>query len=204
MEKHLAPVKLSIDPNSPTSSIEWNHWNRTFANFVQVAKPNEAEKLNLLINYVVPSIYVHISECLTFDDAIRNLHNLYCKPINEVFARHKLFTCQQQSGETIDKYLEALKILSKDCNFKAVSAEARDTFVNGLSTPSIRQRLLENHRLTLKDAYEQARCLESAQQNALTYKLSSNLNSVLNHETPVVQVGEENIKNYSCNLRNPK
>ncbi|XP_054259845.1 uncharacterized protein LOC128984538 [Macrosteles quadrilineatus] len=173
--------------------MEWNHWLRTFTNFIEVTEANESEKLKLLINYVVPSVYTYISECLNFKDAIGNLQNLYCKPVNEVFARHKLSTRQQQPGESVDQYLEALKILSKDCNFKATSAEEnrddciRDAFVNGLIAPHIRQRLLENFKLPLQDAYEQARCLESAQQQALLYQPSSNLNSVLKQENSIVQ-----------------
>ncbi|XP_054257187.1 uncharacterized protein LOC128982154 [Macrosteles quadrilineatus] len=184
MEKQFAPEKLSIDPNSSTAEMEWDHWLRTFTNFTEVTEANESEKLKLIIKYVVPLVYTYISECFNFKDAIGNLQNLYCKPVNEVFARHKLSTRQQQPEESVDQYLEALKILSKHCNFKATSAAEnrddciRDAFVNGLIAPHIPQRLLENFKLPLQDAYEQARCLESAQQQALLYQPSSNLNSV--------------------------
>ncbi|CAB4060813.1 unnamed protein product [Lepeophtheirus salmonis] len=48
---------------------------------------------------------------------------------------------------------KALKLLSRDCEFKAVSAEEsqnnflRDPFINGISSPHIRQQLLENDTL---------------------------------------------------------
>lgn len=68
-------------------------------------------------------------------------------------------------------------MLSKECNFKPVSAKTnrdysiRDAFINGLSLPHIRQILLENLNIYLKEAYEQAQCLEIVQNNARVYQL---------------------------------
>jgi hypothetical protein len=51
-------------------------------------------------------------------------------------------------NKTIDGYLQALKTLSKDCNFKSATAgqyrdkSVRDTFITGLVSNSIRQRKL--------------------------------------------------------------
>lgn len=75
----------------------------------------------------------------------------------------------------IDSYLLALKLLSRECNFQAVSAEThkeeaiRDAFITGLQAPVIRQRLLENQSLTLDEAVKQARSLDLAQRNAEMY-----------------------------------
>ena len=84
-------------------------------------------------------------------------------------------TRRQQSGESLDEFLLELRRLSKDCNLKAVSAEqykeelVRDSFINGLSSPLIRQRLLENKTLTLDQAYSQATSLDVAQKNSVAY-----------------------------------
>ena len=83
------------------------------------------------------------------------LEKLYVKMPNEIFARHLLATRRQQSGESLHEFLLELRRLSKDCNLKTVSAEqykeelVSDSFINGLSSPLIRQRLLENKTLTL-------------------------------------------------------
>ena len=64
--------------------------------------------------------------------------------------------------------------MSLDCNFWAVTATVhkeraiRDAFIGGLISKDIRQRLLENHKLTLAEAYEKV-CLELAQKNAESY-----------------------------------
>jgi len=85
---------------------------------------------------------------------------LYVKTPNEVFARHSLATRTQQTGESLDEYLQALKTLSKDCNSRQVTAaeyqdEAiRDGFISGLISSKIRQRLLENKTLDLQAAFD--------------------------------------------------
>lgn len=59
--------------------------------------------------------------------------------------------------------------MSKECNFKAVSADEhrdefiRDSFISGLISSQIRQRLLENNTPTLENALDSARVLEMAQ-----------------------------------------
>ena len=72
-----------------------------------------------------------------------------------------------------------MKLAEKDCHFKSVSSEEyrneaiRDTFITGLRSPAIRQRLLENDTLSLDDAIRLARALDTAQRNSEVY-VSSN------------------------------
>ena len=64
--------------------------------------------------------------------------------------------------------MQVLRKLSKDCNFVAVTVVQhrdcfiRNAFINGISSHSIRQRLLENRTLSLEAAFTQARSLEVA------------------------------------------
>ena len=101
------------------------------------------------------------------------------KPKNEVFARHLLATRKQEPGENVDQFYQQLLHLSKDCQFKAVTADnhrneyIRDSFISGLTSTHIRQCLLENNALTLQEALQQARSLESAQTHVSLYVDSS-------------------------------
>ena len=52
----------------------------------------------------------------------------------------------------------------------------REAFITGLRSPSIRQRLLKNNTLDLKDMFGQARSLELVLRNSESY--SSSLSSV--------------------------
>ena len=178
MERFLKPERLDADPNSPTATQEWNHWHRTFKSFLASIASHSPDKLDTLINFVSPTVYGYIADCTTYESAEDTLQKLYVKPKNEVFARHLLAARRQEPGETLDQYLQNLKLLGKDCNFRAVSAEQncndfiRDAFINGLQSPHIRQRLLEEPKLELSSAYEKARALEAAKKQSEAYSRS--------------------------------
>ncbi|XP_068246611.1 uncharacterized protein [Palaemon carinicauda] len=187
MERLLRPSQFDVDPDSAQAAKEWTHWLRTFTNFVEAVQLTTPtlDKLVLLTNYVAPSVYDYISECETYENAEEVLTSLYVKPNNEIFARHLLATRRQNSGESLDQFLQALKLLAKDCQFKSVTAEeacdsyVRDAFINGLVSGAIRQRLLENLTLSLNTAYEQARTLEMAQKHSASYSSAEPVNAAV-------------------------
>ena len=45
----------------------------------------------------------------------------------------------------------------------------RDAFINGLSSHSIRQRLLENDQLSVTQAFDNVRCLRTAEDHSEAY-----------------------------------
>ena len=183
MDLLLKPRTLDADYTSSTGAEEWRYFKTTLDNFIKRLERKAAatdpvetvDKLEILTVLLSPSIHKHVAQCTTYETAIQELTNLYIKTPNEIFARHQLATRKQQSGETLDDYFQALKILSKDCNFKAVSAEQnaadsiRDAFISGMSSHLIRTRLLENATLALQAAFDQARALDLAQKHSETY-----------------------------------
>ena len=56
-----------------------------------------------------------------YNEGIGVLKAQYVKPANEVFARHLLAARWQKSGETLDKFLQVLKCLSKVCIFQNIT-----------------------------------------------------------------------------------
>ena len=92
-------------------------------------------------------MFEYIEECTSYQQVIDVLERLYIKTPNKIFARHALATRKQKSNESLDEFLEELKLLSKSCNFTPVSAAEyrseliRDSFINGLSSNYIQQRL---------------------------------------------------------------
>ncbi|XP_068229271.1 uncharacterized protein [Palaemon carinicauda] len=173
----LCPPRFDVDPDSAQAAKEWTPWLRMFTNFVQAVQLTTPmlDKLVLLTNYVAPSVYDYISECETYEKAEEVLTSLYVKPNNEIFARYLLATRRKNSGEPMDQFLQALKRLAKDCQFKSETAEeacdsyVRDAFIDGLVSGAIRQRLLENLTLNLNTAYEQACTQEMAQKHSSSY-----------------------------------
>ncbi len=123
MAKLLKPCRLDTDPSSPTAAKEWKHWHRTFQNFIEESGEAAPNKLRALVNCVSPSVYELIEDCVSYESAVAKLESVYVKLPKEIFARHVLATRRQQSGESLDEFLRELHKLSKDCNFKAVTAE---------------------------------------------------------------------------------
>jgi transposase InsO family protein/uncharacterized protein YqgQ len=82
-------------------------------------------------------------------------------------------------NETLTEYLQALRVLSKDCNFQDVSAVRhrdefiRDAFISGIQSSAIRQRLLEHRTLDLCTMFHQAQALESAAQSSVSFAAPS-------------------------------
>ena len=117
----------------------------------------------------------YLEECADYESAIPNLHNIYIKLANVIYAGHQFATRRQQAGESLDEYLQALKIHTKECNFKPVTATEfckeyiRDAFISGIHSNQIRQRLLENKTLDLKTMFDQARALDSAMRSPESY-----------------------------------
>ncbi|KFD61556.1 hypothetical protein M514_26244 [Trichuris suis] len=146
MERLLKPERLDVDPSSPTAPEEWKHWRATFEHFLAALRPGSVNPKALRVNHVSPRIFSSIAEAKSYEDAMKTLRDLFERPVNEVYARHRLATRRQHPGESIDEFLRALRILSMDCNFKAVSAatyqeeQVRDAFVCGLQSQTIRQR----------------------------------------------------------------
>lgn len=193
MDKLLRPERFDTDPSSSNAAKEWCHWKTTFQNFMSSVKDvEEAQKLQLFTNYISHNVFEYVSEAKTYADAVSILDNIYIKPQNEAFARHILYTRKQQHGENMSQYIQILNQLSKDCNFKNVTAKEhrelaiRDAFISGLLSNEIRQRLLEKSNLTLDDATSQALSLESAQKHSEVYQTAStsfiNSSNAENHQ----------------------
>ena len=152
MEKILRPERLDLDVKSADAEEDYNHWIRTFENFLDaVIKTNtDADKLKVLTNFVTPKVYHYLADCETFDAAKAALQSLFVKKKNKVCARYILLNQKQDTSETISDYVASLKQLTRDCDFKPVTAQVYreemllNAFVGGLSSDIIRQRLLED------------------------------------------------------------
>ena len=178
----LRPLVLEISPSDPAASRTFKHWKRILDLTVSKVE-EETIKQGILIRSLSVDNFEMVCECNTYTESMTILKNLFDKPPHHIMARHNLMTRKQKSGETICEYTRVLRILSQDCNFSAVDAITnredymRDAFIAGITSPVIRTRLLESSELTLKDAVEKAKALETAQKEsdliAETYKSRS-------------------------------
>ena len=173
MERLFRPDKLSTLHSDVNAEKKYKYWKRCFDNFLASIpapqQPATINKLGLLINYIEPDVFDCISEETDYDAAITALETLYIKPVNVIYARHMLVTRKQDSSESLDFFLQALKGLAKPCQFELPTTAKlyeeeyiRDAFISGLVSPAIRQRLLEEESMTLAQAFDKARAIEVA------------------------------------------
>ena len=129
------------------------------------------DKSSVLLSHIDWIVYEFIKGCNTYEEAIQTLENIYVKPTNEIFARHLLTSRHQISDESIDQFLQALRELSADCNYKPGTFEAfrketiRDVFINDQDL--IQEKLLENRMLNFQNAYSLAQSLDHPQKMLL-------------------------------------
>ncbi|KRX40031.1 Retrovirus-related Pol polyprotein from transposon gypsy [Trichinella murrelli] len=150
MNKTLSLKKLAIDPTAPDAEKEWKFWLFQFQDF----------------------------DCKTYDESIAKLNEVYVKPKNVIFARYEFISRKQRDGESLEEFLHALQQLSKNCEYKNVTAEQyreemiRDAFINNMSSNEIRTRLLEHSVISLQETANKAMALNSAKENAKLYTKS--------------------------------
>ena len=177
----LKPKELSVEPEAPDASRIFTFWLRTVEDFITCLEecrredgPAAVNPKRIIISCLSSTIYPYVEEAETYGDIVKTLKELFVKKKNNVYARHLLVSRRQGPGESVTEYLQTLKRLAKDCTFTDVSASAyrdeltRDSFINGLASPSIRQRLLEKDGLTLTQAFELANSLDSAHRHAIS------------------------------------
>ncbi|KAA3677328.1 uncharacterized protein DEA37_0001456, partial [Paragonimus westermani] len=173
--KALRPERFDTDPDSSDARKQWNHWYFTFQNYLTSLKTPDDEKFQVLANLVSSDVFEYIADCKQYKDVIDALISLCVKPKNIIYARHLLSTCTQQVGQNLEQFMQKLKQLVKDCGFKTVNASEyhdetiRDAFIRGMLSNNVRQRLLEEDDIDLAKAFTQARALETAESQSLSY-----------------------------------
>ena len=120
MEKYLRPRGLDLDPDEPNSSQEWKRWKNNFTAFVSAISPElQPNELQLLKAHVACPTYNLIEDLSDYNEAIQILDKRYLNPTNIIYARHKLATRRQKAGESLATYVQNLKTIAIECDFKA-------------------------------------------------------------------------------------
>ena len=198
--KFLKPRQLELDPNASDAEKHWKHWKKTFDNFLVsfTDQPNDVQKLAALTNHLSHTVYPYMSSCTTYTTAMAALTEIYVKPKNEIYSRHCLLSRQQQEGESVDEYMHVLDVLSKECTFEDVAAAVyrneyvRDSFIRGLKSSDIRQRLLEECT-DRNTTFTKARTLELSVKNSQLIGNNSIINAIsIENDTDNVTAAMEN------------
>ncbi|CAH0731334.1 unnamed protein product, partial [Brenthis ino] len=204
ISRYLRPERFDVEPAMADSDLKWIHWKYSFENFIaqEAASADDALKYKLLVNHISPSIFNFIQACTTYVDAMTTLSTTYEKQKNIILARHRLVTRKQQPGETLAEYSRSLAILARECHFKAVTANehqnetVRGTFIAGILSQKIRERLLEKSTMSLEETLNLATSLETAENTSRLLTVSSPSTSAV----PINTISETQASQPQLNL----
>ena len=162
MNKYVpSPKDLVADPTAADGSRAFKYWLRTIkdhlATLAECRRDGDPEinKTRVARSFLSPEMYAGVEELDDYEAIVAALRQLYIKRKNNDYARHLLVSRKQESTEQVSEHLLALRLFANDCSFEDVTAVVyreeliRDSFINGLSSASIRQRLLEKEEITL-------------------------------------------------------
>ncbi|XP_072136023.1 uncharacterized protein [Mobula birostris] len=168
MERTLRPDKLDLDPQTPEAGNAFELWLACFELYLEEIKATDpAAKRRVLLSRVSPQVCSMIRDQPSYDGVMNTLKGQYLRPINTVYARHRLVTQHQRPGESSAEFVRTLQTLVRDCDCQGLMAGqhaellVRDAFVTGTRSVYVRQRLLEKADLTLSSAIELADTLEA-------------------------------------------
>lgn len=167
MEHARPPPELSIEGSPAARAEAWTKWWKQFEIFLKASgtiKETPDVQASLLINLIGPEGY-EIFSTFTYakDESAENLKCLQTKfdayfgtqKANVTMLRFKFFTRNQNDGETIGKYVTALKLLSQDCKFEHLTDDLiKDRIVCGITNNVVRDRLLRTDDLNLAKAIQ--------------------------------------------------
>ncbi|KAL9956099.1 hypothetical protein ACROYT_G037526 [Oculina patagonica] len=133
---------------------------------------NEAEKCSYLLIWVGQKgrdIYntwtgISVDDRKKLQTYYDRFENHVSPKSNPVFARFKFHSRTQDTSETAEKFITALRMLAQDCDFKDPDEMIRDRIVFGTNSLKVREKLIsKGAKLTLDKAIEIARSFESSQ-----------------------------------------
>ncbi|XP_045451661.1 uncharacterized protein K02A2.6-like [Melitaea cinxia] len=178
MEHARPPSELKIDGvGGPVSRADaWKKWKQQFLLFIKasgVYSESSSIQASLLVNLIGPDGF-DIYQTFNFErEEDRDDVNIVLKKFDKYFGmksnvtlmRYKFFSRNQEVGESIQQYVTALRLLSKNCEFSTLEEDLiRDRIICGIRQNMVRDRLLRCEELNLEKAMRICQAEEIAQE----------------------------------------
>ena len=154
---------------------DWRSYTERMQNyFIANDIKSESKQRAILLSVCGPRTYKLIRSLLlpqepkdvSFADIVKQMTDHYQPKPSIIVQRFKFHSRSRKPGESVATYIAELKRLSEDCCFGEFLQEMlRDRIVCGINDPRIQHRLLAEHELTYKSAFELAQSMETADQN---------------------------------------
>ncbi len=125
-----------------------------------------------------------------------------CSPqANVLMDTHLFFTCDQKTGQSIESYVNNLRLKANKCDFDTKKDQLiMSKFISGIQSDSLRRILLKEKDLTLKRAIEIAQLDEITKERLKLYSGNgaSNACEVAAVSTECGQCGRDHPNNEEC------
>lgn len=189
MEHARPPQELNMEGGPVSRADAWKRWRQQFNLFVKasgVKSESSGVQASLLVNLIGPEGF-DVYQTFSFENdkdkddvnvIIKKFDKYFGAKINITLVRYKFFTRNQDDGESIQTYVTALRLLSKDCEFGTLQEELiKDRIVCGVRNPTVRDRLLRCEDLDLDKAIKLCQAEEVSQESGRQLCVNSECSS---------------------------
>ena len=155
------PVPSRLDMSGNIAE-NWKKWKQVWDSFEIASRLNQQENKYRMATFItcIGSEALEVSNGLPFEaeedkrvmSKVLELTERHCiGQINVIYKRYCFNNRNQESGESFDAYLTALRTLTKTCNFGPLTDELiHDRIVCGIRDTGTRKKLLQEAKLTLQ------------------------------------------------------
>ncbi|KAJ1159655.1 hypothetical protein NDU88_000160 [Pleurodeles waltl] len=164
--------------------MKWTECKSYFLNFLETideeGRMSSERKKNIFLHSVAPEgLKVHKSmtkisgsgDTNVSENVLTEFDNYFAPKVCIGILRSKFFQTKQESGETVDEYVAALKVLANDCKFDHLQGQLiRDQVVMHTRDPAIQERLWINGDAELDDILAIVRKAELSSRSAKAVK----------------------------------
>lgn len=210
-----SPTCLSFDGNV---SQNWKVWYQKLDLYLKASggsKKEDETKIAILLNLIGDDglrifntfEFAEGEDKKKFEVVVKKFES-HCNPIkNQVLSHFKFFSKVQDSSETFDEFLTELKTLISYCEFTDRDTLLRDRIILGIYDKKTQGILLQKADLTLADAINISRSIESSvntQKVLNSTTINDNSVSIINKHNNSCFLANKNHKNgnYSFSRQN--
>lgn len=159
-----------------TNAASWPTWKIRYEDYAAVSGVSHASaevQVRSLLYCMGPgsrplldTFSLSAEELLSYETVVKRFTEHFVHPANELYESSRFHKRTQEPGESVDAYYAELSRLVKRCSYPSVQVEerlVRDRFVVGLRDARLSEQLCRNSKLSLKEAWTQARQWEDAE-----------------------------------------
>lgn len=170
---NLPPPKAFVSKEGDTPE-EWREWRQQFITYLKASRQDKEDEDSqcAILLHIIGSEPVRAFRQFQFEKeedktvlkiVLDKFEAYYIPQRNVTVERHKFFTRAQSIGETIDQYVVDLRGKAKTCEFRDLEDSLiKDRIVCGITSDSVRGRLLRESNLTLQTAIDMCRAEEQS------------------------------------------